>query len=218
MALNATKRGRLGAVITEATIIKERRNVYQARAQAFQFDRIDDDEPAESPVPDWDDPSNKLNKALLWEIVGPAMSPVGTDAQMRDHLLRELENRLAVWDLMKDAVEAVQTGNTTPFMTTPVAAAIAKGCRNNMGNDIDHFELMRIMHMFGDKHTPSAPRPIDPIIGNYFFTTEAEVVVEIGRRVRELAAGILWEGKVKGGKEKKKAGVWNRYGLYCGCG
>src|SRR5262249_38162431 len=70
--LNAMKRGRFGGIITEATLVAERNAVYRSRANAFEFDEIDNDEPIESPVPQWNEVSdpNKLNKALLWELVG----------------------------------------------------------------------------------------------------------------------------------------------------
>ena len=221
MPLNQTSRGRFGTTITEATIVAERNRAFRSRVTGFRWDNVDDDEPAEPTVPVWtveNDP-NKLNKALLWEIVGPAGSPIGADAVLRDHLLRELTNREKIWQLMKEAVVAVQSGSTTVFMDAPLKVAIGAGCTNVTGGPIDLFDLMLMMHMFGKRDTPEAPRPMHPIVNpdDYFYRTEAEVATEVRRRVRELAAGITWEGNVTGGKEKKKV-VWNRYGLYCGCG
>jgi hypothetical protein len=217
--MNQDIRGRVGATITEAAIVERRRIVLEGRAVGFKWSELDQDDPAESPVTVWDDPGNRLNRDLLWEIMGPPGTATGSDETLRDHVLRELRNRTEVWKLMKDAVTAVQAGGTTPFMTTPVAAAQAAQCKDAAGNLIDLTGLMRILHMFGKPHSPHAPRPMHPITaGDYFYTTEVQVAAEITRRVHELAAGIPWEGHVKGGKEKKKPGVWNRYGMYCGCG
>jgi hypothetical protein len=221
MALNQTIRGRFGTTITEATMLAERNAVFRDRVTRFEWTHVDDDEPAESMMAIWNEPGNlnKLNKGLLWELVGPPQSQVGTDEQLRDHLLRELTNRERIWRLMQEAVTATHAGQTTPFMREPLVAAIKAGCVNVAGAPIDIFDLMRMMHMFGKRDVPEAPRPMDPIRkpDDYFFRTEEEVAVEVRRRVRELAAGINWEGNVTGGKEKKKV-VWNRYGLYCGCG
>ena len=221
MALNQTIRGRFGTTITEATMVAERNVAFRARVNGFQWTHVDDDEPAEAMMGIWNEPNNpnKLNRDLLWELVGPAGSPTGTNEQLRDHLLRELTNREKIWRLMQEAVQAMHAGQTTEFMTRPLRVAINAGCITVAGAPIDLFELMRMMHMFGKRDVPEAPRPMDPIVkpDDYFFTTEDEVATEIRRRIRELAAGINWEGNVTGGKEKKKV-VWNRYGLYCGCG
>jgi hypothetical protein len=220
MALNPTIRGRFGTTITEATMVPERKAVFRDRVDRYDWNHVDDDEPAESMVPIWNVPNNpnKLSKRLLWELVGPANTPVGSDAELRSHLLRQLTNREKIWTLMKDAVTAVNNGQITPFMQTPLAAAQNAGCVDIKGDPIDLYELMRMMHMFGKRDVPEAPRPIDPIRPeDYYYSTEPEVATEVQRRVRELAAGINWEGNVTGGREKKKV-VWNRHGLYCGCG
>lgn len=220
MPVNQTIRGRLGATITEATVIGERNAVFRDRVAKSHWGNVDDDEPVESPVPVWNEPGNpnKLNKNLLWELVGPVGSAPGTDDQLRGHLLRELGNRESVWQLMQDAVTAVRNGTTTLFMDAPLAEVSKMGLTNAAGGPIDLVELMRILHMFGKPHSADAPRPVDPITpAHYFYASEQEVAVEIRRRVRELAAGIAWEGKVTGGKERKKL-VWNRSGFYCGCG
>jgi hypothetical protein len=221
MALNPTIRGRFGTTITEATMVPERNVVFHYRVNRFEWNHVDDDEPAESMMAIWDEPGNpnKLNKGLLWELVGPANTPVGTDDELRTHLLRQLTNREKIWNLMKEAVTAVNSGQTAPFMNEPLSAANKAGCLDIKGGPIDLYELMRMMHMFGKRDVPEAPRPIDPIVkpDDYYYSTEQQVAVEVRRRVRELAAGINWEGNVTGGREKKKV-VWNRHGLYCGCG
>ena len=218
MALNQTIRGRFGATITEATIVAHRNKAFKDRVQAGDWSSVDDDEPVESPVPSWDDPQNKLNKDLLWELVGPQGGQV-TDDDLRRQLSRELSNRETIWRLMQEAIAAVQSKAKTDFMTTPLAVAKAEGCTNAHGDPISLFDLMTILHMFGKNGMPNAPRPMDPITEqDFFYKDEATVAVEIRRRVDEQVAGINWEGNVAGGKEKKKPGVWNRYGFYCGCG
>ena len=220
MALNQTRRGRLGATITEATIVGERNVIFKQRVTDFAWTHIDNDVPAETSMPVWDEPENpnKLNKDLLWEIVGPPASPTGTDEALRDHLMRELTNREAVFMLMQEAVSAVRAGTTTAFMTAPLAAVNGRGCTDSAGNPLDLQGLMRMLHMFGKRNSTTAPRPVHPInASDYFYTSEAEVALEIQRRVRELVAGISWEGDVIGARERKKM-VWNRHGFYCGCG
>ena len=215
-------RGRLGAVITEAAIVAERNTIFRDRVSKLEWDKLDSDPPGEAmPTVIWDDSANKLGQKALREILGlvPTTDPLPSpDSELHDRLMRELENREKVWRLMEGAATAVRGGATTPFLTSPLGAARSAGCKKIDGKDIDLQDLMRMMHMFGDKTLSRAPRPIEPIADDsYFYTSEQEVAVEVGRRARELACGINWEGAVSGGHELRKS-VWNRYGLYCGCG
>lgn len=215
--LNEIIRGRFGALITEAAVVKERGVTFQNRVKGHAWTELDADEPVEHMVPDWN--TNKLNKALLWELAGLPGTRSDGDGTLEAELLRELGNREKVWGLMDAAVAAVKGGTQTAFMTVPLDEAQKAGCVKRGGGPIQLVDLMHILHMFGKKNTPHAPRPKHPIdLDDYFYATQNEVAKEIQRRVRELAAGIPWEGNVIGGKEKKKAGVWNRYGFYCGCG
>jgi hypothetical protein len=224
MGVSKESRGRLGATITEAAVVAERRSAFENRVKAFSWTSVDDDEPAEQTEPVWNRTPNpnKLNKALLWELTGLAGNPTdaGSDEKLRDRLVQELNNRVKIWRLIDAAVNAVKSGTTTTFMQQPLAVAQADGCTTLDGSKIDLVGLMRILHMFGKSGNPSAPRPVEKIDpGDYFYDAkdEATVAAEIRRRVRELAAGINWEGQVIGGKENKKM-VWNRYAMYCGCG
>jgi hypothetical protein len=234
LPLSSVHRARFGQTITEAALIPTREAHFRGKVTGFHWGNVDDEEPQElKPLANWSTAAAvKLDRAVLYELVKLPGDGAGiTDAQLRDRLLRELDNRKIIATLMAAAVTSVAAGTgPTPFMQTPVQTAVGSGCLKQSGVAIDAFDLMLILHMFGKKnrprpihpiHKPNQPNAGDP--GDYFYVganaaaTEALIAEEVTRRVNELVAKINWEGNAKRGHEDRKF-VWNRNGFYCGCG